>query len=84
MAKKAENTEKNVKVAEKTEKTAKKTAKKYGFVVGGALNVRKEPVKGAEIVKVVENGAKLEILGKENGFFKVPEGYVMNEYVEIR
>lgn len=83
MARKAENIEKKAKTEVKTEKKAKETAKTFGFVINGALNVRKEAKKGSEIVKIAENGAKIEILGEENDFYKTPAGYVMKEFVQL-
>lgn len=83
MAKKVENIEKKAKTEVKTEKTAKKTAKTFGIVINGALNVRKEAKKGAEIVKIEPNGAKVEILGEENEFYKTPAGFVMKEFIQL-
>lgn len=83
MAKKVENNEKTVQNVSKTEKKAKETAKTFGFVVNGALNVRKEAKKGAEIVKIEPDGAKVEILGEKNEFYKTPAGFVMKQFIQL-
>lgn len=63
----------------------------YGYTnlgiaqVNGNLNVRKEPSTDGSIVGKMTNNAACEILGEENGFYKITsgnvEGYVSKDYI---
>lgn len=45
------------------------------------LNVRKSPSLDAPIVKTVKEGDVLSAVPSENGWFKIPGGFVVAEYV---
>ena len=67
----------------KTTKTTEKKETKHGVVFGGALNVRKDAKMTADIVKVLENGAEIEILDELDGFYKIKGGFVKADFVKI-
>lgn len=70
-------------MAKKTTKTVKEEKRTFGVVFGGNLNVRKEAKKDAEIVKLLKNGEKIEILGEKGSFYKIDGGYCMKSFVEV-
>lgn len=60
-------------------------AKTIGIVIGGSLNIRKEPSKEAKIIGTLRSGAELEIETPGKTWHKLKgEGYVMAGYVELR
>ena len=61
-----------------------RTKKKYVKVNAIRLAVRKQPNFQADIMKVVNQGDKLEVIGDASGAWtKVLGGYVASEFVEV-
>lgn len=54
-----------------------------GKVTGGSLNVRQEPKKNATVVRVLEDGTDIEILGEEGEWYRIDDGFVMARYISI-
>lgn len=46
------------------------------------LNVRQEPQKGSEVVRILEAGEKVEILAYDGDWAKISDGYCMKEYLK--
>ena len=46
------------------------------------LNVRQEPQKGSEVVRILEAGEKVEILDYDGDWAKISDGYCMKEYLK--
>ena len=46
------------------------------------LNVRQEPQKGSEVVRILEVGEKVEILAYDGDWAKISDGYCMKEYLK--
>ena len=63
--------------------------KKNGFVNSSCpLNLRENSRKDSAIVSVMPPNARVQILGEENGFYKVKyntlEGYAMSKFITVR
>ena len=63
-------------------------ANETGTTTGDALRFRAKPSTDAKIYSLLEKGTKLEILGEENGWYKVrcsdgTVGYVSADYVAV-
>jgi len=55
----------------------------YGKVNCPLLNVRKEPSKESEVLRVLKQGTTVEIIGAADGWYKIaPEGFVMTEFID--
>ena len=46
------------------------------------LNVRQEPQKGSKVVRILEVGEKVEILGYDGDWAKISDGYCMKDYLK--
>lgn len=46
------------------------------------LNVRREPQKGSEVVRILEAGEKVEILAYDGDWAKISDGYCMKDYLK--
>lgn len=46
------------------------------------LNVRQEPQKNSEVVRILEAGEKVEILAYDGDWAKISDGYCMKEYLK--
>lgn len=46
------------------------------------LNVRREPQKGSEVVRILEAGEKVEILAYNGDWVKISDGYCMKDYLK--
>lgn len=66
-------------MAEKKKTAVKKT--KAAMVIGGRLNVRKEPAVNAPVVRVLQNEEKVEVLSINGDWAKIKDGYVVNGYL---
>jgi len=69
-----------------TEETpAEEDAKRYGVVVGGTINVRKGPGTDHAKITTVRSGKSVEILGEENGWYKLSfdgvTGYIRADFL---
>lgn len=68
--------------------TAKKPAEKKEFekfktrVVGGTLNVRKQPSKDAEIKKVLKVDETVEVIGQDKEWYQIKDGWIMAQFTE--
>lgn len=59
-------------------------AKKMGIVKGcGLLNVREKPTTNARAIRQISVNTKVEILGEEDGFYKINDGYVMSNFIDL-
>ena len=49
------------------------------------LNIRKEPSKESDVVKIIDHDDKIDIFKEESteDFYKTTDGYVMKKYVKI-
>lgn len=56
---------------------------KVGTVNVPLLNVRESASADSEIVGSLEKGEVVDILGEENGFYKLDAGYCMKEYITV-
>lgn len=80
-------TKKAVESAEKAPETAKKAPRSTKRTVScapyAALNVRKQPEAGAEIVKMLPNGVEASVEAEKDGWCRLSDGsgYVMAEYL---
>lgn len=63
------------------EKKTSKTKKQVARVTGGRLNVRKAPEVNAEIVRILQNEEKIEVLSIDGEWAKIKDGYVVNGYL---
>ena len=63
-------------------KAAEKKKKRTGTVFGGALNIREGASVETGIAGVLEDGAEVEILGEQDGWYKIEGGYVMAKWVK--
>ena len=55
-----------------------------GIVNVKLLNVRKEPSKESDVVKILKNHDKIDILDDEStDFYKTTDGYVMKQFIDI-
>lgn len=67
---------------------AKKPAEKKEFkklkarVVGGTLNVRKQPSKDAEIKRVLESDETVEVIGQDKEWYQIKGGWIMAQFTE--
>ena len=48
------------------------------------LNIREEPSTDSNVVGQCLEGERYEILGEENGWYQIPDGYISTEYAERR
>ena len=85
MAAKKETVKKST--AKKTP-TKKQTEKKFEIfkarVVGGNLNIRKEPkVAEGNIAGVLLDGTVVEISGEKGDWYRIEQGWIMKKYIEI-
>ena len=55
----------------------------YGKILEGPLNVRTEPVSSGERVKQLPVGYVVDIIGEEDGWYQLADGYIASSYVEI-
>lgn len=55
-----------------------------GTVKGGALNVRRCPKRTAEIVRVLQDKETVEILETVKEWYRIKDGYIRAEYVEVK
>lgn len=68
--------------------TVKKPAEKTEFekfkarVVGGTLNVRKQPSKDAEIKKVLKVDETVEVIGQDKEWYQIKDGWIMAQFTE--
>lgn len=46
------------------------------------LNVRQEPQKNSEVVRILEAGEKVEILAYDNDWARISDGYCMKEFLK--
>lgn len=64
------------------EKTApEKVAPIFATVKGGCLNVRQSHSLDAEIVDVLQDGEKVEIIEKGKEWSKISKGYIKNDFL---
>ena len=68
--------------------TTPENSKKTGVVTASkGLNVRKEANTSSQIVGILNSGESVEILGEENGFYKITykgqEAYASKKYIDI-
>jgi len=68
-------------VMEKVEKV-KKAKKKEGVVVGGTLNIRKNP--NGDIIGSYLSGEVIQILEDNGEWLKTDKGYVMKKFIEVK
>ena len=69
-------------VAEEAVKEVKETL--TGMVNVKLLNVRKEPSKESDVVKLLNFHDKIDILDDESkDFYKTTDGYVMKQFIDI-
>lgn len=72
------------KTAEKKAEEKKTTEVLKGHVVYGSLYVRSAPKKDpGNITRVLEDGAKVEILDKHGEWYQIKDGFVMAKYIAI-
>lgn len=71
-------------VEEKPVKSSKKTTPKKGVVINcGLLNVRTTASLGSKVVRCIPVGSEINILGEENDFYKILDGYVMKSFIQV-
>lgn len=62
-------------------------AQNFGVINGYTINLRENSNLDSNVIKTVDNGDNIEIIDKENEFFKVKidgnEGYVSDEFVKL-
>jgi uncharacterized protein YgiM (DUF1202 family) len=59
-----------------------KPKKEYVTVKATTLFVRQAPSPGGKVVRVAQQGERLEVLERLAGWIRVKDGYVMAEFVE--
>lgn len=62
-------------------------ATRSGIVIKKFVNVRRFPSRNGEVLGRVQQNDKLEILGQEDGYYKIkykkyPEAYIADHFVE--
>lgn len=72
------------KTAEKKTAVKKETFKAFNVrVKGGGLNVRKDPeVKDGNILQVLADGSETEVIGIQEGWYQIKEGWIKAEFTE--
>lgn len=66
------------------EKPVEKKKKTFGIVSGcEKLNVRKAPSTESEVVEMINQDDKIEILATEDRFYKIKNGYVMQDFIKL-
>lgn len=58
-----------------------KAAPTFAIVKGGCLNIRKSHSLDADIVGVLQDGEKVEIIEKGKEWSKINKGYIKNEFL---
>jgi hypothetical protein len=59
-----------------------KPKKEYVTVMPTTLFVRQAPYPGGKVVRVAQQGERLEVVERLAGWIRVKDGYVMAEFVE--
>lgn len=66
----------------KKPRSTKKAPKKGKVFNCGLLNVRENPSTNAKVIKCLPAGTEVEILGTEDEFYKIADGFVMKSFIE--
>lgn len=66
----------------KPSRSTKKVPTKGKVVNCELLNVREEASTKANVVKLIEAGTEIDILGEEGKFYKIADGFVMKSFIE--
>lgn len=68
----------------KTTQKKKPARTKKGVVTNcKLLNVREASNKEGKILRTIPEGFEVNILGEENGFYKINNGFVMRDFIKI-
>lgn len=55
----------------------------FGKISEGPLNVRTEPTSDSDRIKQLLTGYVVDIIGEQDGWYQLAEGYISSQYVEI-
>ena len=74
---------KNKEVVNKENEKKVTTSTKEGVVIVGRLNVREAPELNAKIIGELVKNQKVEVMGIDKDFYKLPNGYAMQKFIKI-
>lgn len=67
----------------KSKKEETKNSIKSGVVIVERLNVREQPELTANVVMELKKNQTVEVLGIDKTFYKIANGYVMQQFIKI-
>lgn len=78
-----ERVESTVEDVKTTTKKKPVRTRKGAVVKCQLLNVREAASKDSKILRTIPEGFEVNILGEENDFYKINNGFVMKEFIKI-
>lgn len=72
-------------IKEPVDEPVKQPEPKIGKVANcNRLRIRKKPSTKADIIKVINAGDKVNIKAELDAWFRIDEGYVMKDFIEVK